>query len=36
MVSLMRLGQLYALFKQGTQEPPIEKADKPGAFDIKV
>ncbi|KAI9795144.1 MAG: hypothetical protein M1816_000166 [Peltula sp. TS41687] len=29
------LPQLYGLFKQATQDPPIEKADKPGAFDLK-
>lgn len=26
---------LYALFKQGTQDPPIEQAENPGAFDLK-
>ncbi|KAL9049824.1 MAG: hypothetical protein Q9162_006998 [Coniocarpon cinnabarinum] len=25
---------LYGLFKQGTQDPPIEKASKPGMFDM--
>ncbi|KAI4842131.1 hypothetical protein E4T44_07492 [Aureobasidium sp. EXF-8845] len=28
--------QLYGLFKQGTQDPPIESSDKPGMFDLKV
>jgi len=28
--------QLYALFKQGTQDPPIEQASTPGLFDLKV
>jgi diazepam-binding inhibitor (GABA receptor modulator, acyl-CoA-binding protein) len=28
--------QLYALFKQGTQDPPFEETDKPGVFDFKV
>ncbi|KAI4157608.1 MAG: hypothetical protein LQ342_008158 [Letrouitia transgressa] len=27
--------QLYALFKQGTQDPPFEQAEKPGMFDLK-
>ena len=27
---------MYALFKQGTQDPPFDKADKPGMFDLKV
>ncbi|KAL8709352.1 MAG: hypothetical protein Q9220_005945 [cf. Caloplaca sp. 1 TL-2023] len=27
--------ELYALFKQGTQDPPFADADKPGMFDIK-
>lgn len=27
--------QLYALFKQGTQDPPIEKSETPGTFDLK-
>ncbi|KAG9995279.1 hypothetical protein KCU78_g18019, partial [Aureobasidium melanogenum] len=26
---------LYGLFKQGTQDPPIESSDKPGMFDLK-
>ncbi|KAI9892488.1 MAG: hypothetical protein M1814_001445 [Vezdaea aestivalis] len=26
---------LYALFKQGTQDPPIDKAETPGIFDLK-
>lgn len=26
---------LYALFKQGTQDPPIEGAENPGTFDLK-
>jgi len=26
---------LYALFKQATQEPPIEDAENPGTFDLK-
>ncbi|KAI9761097.1 MAG: hypothetical protein M4579_001249 [Chaenotheca gracillima] len=26
---------LYGLFKQGTQDPPFEKAETPGAFDLK-
>ncbi|KAL9613811.1 MAG: hypothetical protein Q9167_001658 [Letrouitia subvulpina] len=26
---------LYALFKQGTQDPPFEQAEKPGMFDLK-
>ena len=28
--------QLYAHFKQGTQDPPFAQADKPGTFDLKV
>lgn len=28
--------QLYALYKQGTQDPPIEKAEVPGMFDLKA
>lgn len=27
---------MYALFKQGTQDPPFEEAPKPGTFDFKV
>ncbi|KAI9833555.1 MAG: hypothetical protein M1826_007169 [Phylliscum demangeonii] len=27
--------QLYALYKQGSQDPAIEKAPNPGAFDLK-
>jgi len=27
--------QLYALFKQGTQDPPTESAENPGTFDLK-
>lgn len=27
---------MYALFKQGTQDPPFDKAEKPGMFDLKV
>ncbi|KAK2753418.1 hypothetical protein FQN55_003547 [Onygenales sp. PD_40] len=27
--------QLYALFKQGTQDPTFEEAPKPGTFDFK-
>ena len=27
--------QLYAYFKQATQDPPIDKAETPGAFDLK-
>ncbi|KAI9882305.1 MAG: hypothetical protein M1823_005948 [Watsoniomyces obsoletus] len=27
--------ELYALFKQATQDPPIEESDSPGAFDLK-
>jgi len=26
---------LYALYKQGTQDPPIEDAENPGTFDLK-
>jgi hypothetical protein len=28
--------QLYGLFKQASQDPPIESSDKPGMFDLKV
>ena len=28
--------QLYALFKQGTQDPPIEQSPVPTGFDLKV
>jgi hypothetical protein len=28
--------QLYALFKQGSQDPPFNPDDKPGTFDFKV
>ena len=28
--------QLYALFKQGTQDPPIEESKAPGMFELKV
>jgi diazepam-binding inhibitor (GABA receptor modulator, acyl-CoA-binding protein) len=28
--------QLYAFYKQGTQDPPIEKSEVPGMFDLKV
>jgi diazepam-binding inhibitor (GABA receptor modulating acyl-CoA-binding protein) len=28
--------QLYALFKQGNQDPKFEDAPKAGAFDFKV
>jgi len=27
--------QMYALFKQATQDPSFEKAAKPGTFDLK-
>ncbi|KAK5167059.1 acyl-CoA-binding protein (ACBP)/diazepam binding inhibitor (DBI)/endozepine (EP) [Saxophila tyrrhenica] len=27
--------QLYALFKQGTQDPPIEQSKAPGMFELK-
>lgn len=27
--------QMYALFKQATQDPPIDKAEAPGTFDFK-
>lgn len=27
--------QLYALFKEGTQDPPLEDSPKPGMFDLK-
>ncbi|KAK3705609.1 acyl-CoA-binding protein (ACBP)/diazepam binding inhibitor (DBI)/endozepine (EP) [Vermiconidia calcicola] len=27
--------QLYGLFKQGTQDPPIEQAKQPGMFELK-
>jgi len=27
--------QLYAYFKQATQDPPIDKAETPGTFDFK-
>ncbi|KAI9821208.1 MAG: hypothetical protein M1827_003942 [Pycnora praestabilis] len=27
--------QLYAFYKQGTQDPPIDKAENPGMFDLK-
>ena len=29
-------GQLYALYKQGTQDPTFEEGEKPGMFDLKV
>jgi hypothetical protein len=32
----MRSPQLYAFYKQATQDPPIDKADTPGTFDFKV
>lgn len=32
----MRSPQLYALYKQATQDPPIDKAETPGTFDFKV
>src|SRR2546421_2060543 len=32
----MRSPQLYALYKQATQDPPIDKAANPGTFDFKV
>lgn len=28
--------QLYGLFKQGTQDPPIEQTTAPGMFELKV
>ena len=28
--------QLYALFKQGSQDPPFEEAPKPGMMDLQV
>ena len=28
--------ELYAYFKQATQNPPIEDAPAPGTFDLKV
>ena len=28
--------QLYALFKQGTQDPPIDQSKAPGMFELKV
>ena len=28
--------QLYAYYKQATQDPPIDKAENPGTFDFKV
>ena len=28
--------QLYALFKQGSQDPPIEESPAPGTWDMKV
>jgi hypothetical protein len=34
--SLFRIPQLYALFKQGSQDPPFNPDDKPGTFDFKV
>ncbi|ELR04130.1 hypothetical protein VC83_02052 [Pseudogymnoascus destructans] len=27
--------EMYGLFKQATQDPPIEKSEAPGAFDLK-
>jgi diazepam-binding inhibitor (GABA receptor modulating acyl-CoA-binding protein) len=27
---------LYALYKQATQDPPFEKAETPGMFDLKA
>ncbi|KKY17465.1 putative acyl binding family protein [Phaeomoniella chlamydospora] len=27
--------ELYALFKQAEQDPPIEKSETPGTFDLK-
>ena len=32
----MRNTQLYAYYKQATQDPPIDKAENPGTFDFKV
>ena len=32
----MRSPQLYAFYKQATQDPPIDKAETPGTFDFKV
>ncbi len=32
----VRRAQLYALFKQGTQDPPIEESPAPGLWDPKV
>jgi hypothetical protein len=32
----MRSPQLYAFYKQATQDPPIDKATNPGTFDFKV
>jgi acyl-CoA-binding protein len=32
----MRSPQLYAFYKQATQDPPIDKAANPGTFDFKV
>jgi diazepam-binding inhibitor (GABA receptor modulator, acyl-CoA-binding protein) len=26
---------MYALYKQATQDPPIEKSETPGTFDLK-
>jgi diazepam-binding inhibitor (GABA receptor modulating acyl-CoA-binding protein) len=26
---------MYALYKQATQDPPIEKSEAPGVFDLK-
>ena len=31
-----RAVQMYGLYKQGTQDPPFEKAENPGMFDLKV
>ena len=28
--------QLYSLFKQGTQDPPIDESPQPGMFDMAV
>jgi len=28
--------EAYGLFKQATQDPPIEKSEKPGMFDLKA
>lgn len=30
------MNQLYAHFKQGSQDPPFEQAEKPGSFDFAV